>query len=145
MFSLITPNLRPDGSTNNKVSGSDLIFGGSGIAVARNAIGDATLTAAPSTTDLSQITTTPNGHANDSDAIVGDNGDIIRLVGINGQVAPPVGNLLLSGALGQAGMPVQSFNGFLRFNYDNYNDALGAVKGFSELIGSNSESTDACK
>lgn len=110
MFSLtdvsaiVARSLRPDGS--------DLIFGGSGVAIARNAIGDASIDA------NGNITTTANGHANDSDAIVGDNGDIIRLVGINGQVAPPVGNVILTGNIGQAGNPVQSFNGFLRFNYD---------------------------
>jgi hypothetical protein len=65
------------------------------------------------------IATSANGHANDADNIVGDNGDIIRLVGINGTaVATPVGLGLLSGSLTQAGMPVQSFNGFLMFNYD---------------------------
>jgi Ca2+-binding RTX toxin-like protein len=111
MFSLSTPSLRPDGS--------DLIFGGSGIAIARNAIGDATLQdAVPGNGDQSVIVTTANGHANDSDAIVGDNGDIIRLVGINGQVAPPVGAQVLVGSLTQAGNPVQSCNGFLSFNYD---------------------------
>ncbi len=112
LFSLTTPNLRPDGSTNGLVSGSDLIFGGSGTAVARNAIGDATVDS------NGNITTTPSGHANDSDAVVGDNGDIIRLVGVNGQVAPPVGALVVSGSLTQAGNPVQALNGFLQFNYD---------------------------
>ena len=112
MFSLTTPNLRPDGSVNGLVSGADLIFGGSGVAIARNAIGDATIDS------NGNITTTPNGHANDADAIVGDNGDIIRLVGINGQVAPPVGLRLLSRSISQAGNPVQSLNGLLFFNYD---------------------------
>jgi hypothetical protein len=104
-FSLTDRSLRPDDS--------DLIFGGSGTAIARNAIGDATIDS------NGNIATTANGHANDSDAIVGDNGDIIRLVGINGKVAAPVGNLVLTGSLGLAGNPVQSFNGFLRFNYDS--------------------------
>src|SRR5262249_41415341 len=89
MFSLKDPifaigqTLRPDDS--------DLIFGGSGTPIPRNAIGDATI---DRTTSL--ITNNPNGHANDSDAIVGDNGDIIRLVGVNGKVAPPVGQQIVT-------------------------------------------------
>src|SRR5262249_44334971 len=105
-----------------RTDSSDLIFGGSGTQIARNASGDATVDAS------SNIITTASGHAADADAIIGDIGDIIRLVGINGIVAPPVGNVVLTGNLGQAGMPVQSFNGLLRFNYDNYNDAAGTQK-----------------
>src|SRR4029079_14303254 len=56
MFSLTTPARRGDGT--------DLLFGGSGTTISLNNVGD----------------TTPSGHANDSDAIVGDNGDIYRLV-----------------------------------------------------------------
>src|SRR5262249_19314888 len=127
MFSLLTRDLRPDGSTNNKVSGTDLIFGGSGTAIARNAIGDATI-------DVNgNITTSPNGHANDSDAIVGDKGDIIRLVGVNGTAAPPAGqqtvaNLMMNAFLTTTAIPtvVQSYNGFLRFNYDTgTHDSVG--------------------
>jgi hypothetical protein len=114
MFNLATRAQRPDGS--------DLIFGGSGTQIARSAIGDATIDAA------GNITTTSNGHANDSDAIIGDNGDIIRLIGVNSTVAPPVGAAVVSGSLGQAGNPVQSLNGLLRYNYDNYNDGAGAAK-----------------
>jgi RTX calcium-binding nonapeptide repeat (4 copies) len=65
LFSLTTPDLRPDGN--------DLIFGGAGTRIDRN----------------NQVTS-PNDalfadqHARDADAIVGDNGDIFRLVGANG-------------------------------------------------------------
>ena len=122
MFNLLTAAQRPDSA--------DLIFGGSGTEIARNNIGDIGTTANPqnaATIDANgNITTTPNGHAADSDAIAGDNSDIIRLVGINGQVAPPVGSLVISGNTGLAGNPVQTSNGFLRFNYDDYNPAAGA-------------------
>ncbi|MDB5299554.1 MAG: type secretion target repeat protein, partial [Phycisphaerales bacterium] len=74
LFSLTTPAQRPDGS--------DVIFGGSGTHAARNDLGD--LTAA--------------GHARDADAIIGDNGNIFRLVGTGGV----------------------SLGRFLTFNYDNY-------------------------
>src|SRR5258708_14923570 len=57
-------------------------FGGSGTDVARLDMGDATV----------------NAHAHDSDAIVANNGDIIRLVGTSG--TPKVG--------------------FLAFAYDNF-------------------------
>ena len=60
LFSLITPDLRPDGS--------DLIFGGAGTDLARNNLGD-----------LSET-----GHARDADMILGDNGNIFRLVDTNG-------------------------------------------------------------
>ncbi|HEX5279640.1 MAG TPA: hypothetical protein VFW28_06150 [Micropepsaceae bacterium] len=85
----------------------DLIFGGSGTQIARNAIGDATI---DPTTQV--ITTTTNGHANDSDMILGDNGDIIRLVGVNHtQLAQRNGSGLVGG--------VATSNGFLSFNYDS--------------------------
>ena len=56
LFSLNLPSKRADGA--------DIIFGGSGTAIALSMTGD----------------TSANGHSNDSDAILGDNGDIIRLV-----------------------------------------------------------------
>src|SRR5205085_602549 len=65
--------------------GSDLIFGGSGTDVSRNDMGD----------------TSANGHANDADVILGDNGDIVRLVGTGGA----------------------DTGGFLSFAYDNYGAA----------------------
>ena len=92
LFTLNTRDLRPDGS--------DTIFGGSGTQIARNAIGDATIGSDGT------ITANPNGHANDSDMILGDNGDIFRLVGVNG-------------ALGGGG-GVATSNSFLAFNYDSY-------------------------
>ncbi|MDX6411835.1 MAG: hypothetical protein QOE91_1351, partial [Gaiellaceae bacterium] len=63
LFSLATPAQRADGS--------DLLFGGSGTLSDRNCTGDTACAAA----------TTTAQHAKDADAIVGDNGDIFRLVG----------------------------------------------------------------
>ncbi|HSG95209.1 MAG TPA: calcium-binding protein, partial [Afifellaceae bacterium] len=60
LFSLDTPERRPDGT--------DIIFGGAGTDLERSNDGD----------------TTANGHANDSDAILGDNGNIYRIVGTGG-------------------------------------------------------------
>ncbi|HYT95205.1 MAG TPA: hypothetical protein VEL76_41190, partial [Gemmataceae bacterium] len=94
-FGLTSKALRPDGSVNGNVSGSDLIFGGSGTMIVRNNPGDATVDPVTGV-----ITTTPSGHANDSDMILGDNGDIIRIVGINGVVTSPPA--------------------YQTFNYDNY-------------------------
>jgi Ca2+-binding RTX toxin-like protein len=69
MFGETTPEERPDGA--------DIIFGGAGGDISRNNSGDATVGSANS------LILTANGHATDSDTIVGDNGDIHRLVGIN--------------------------------------------------------------
>ncbi|NDV61616.1 LEPR-XLL domain-containing protein [Puniceicoccales bacterium CK1056] len=59
--------LRPDGS--------DIIFGGAGIDIARNDIGDAT---EDGVTHV--ITTDPTGHSRDADYIMGDNANVYRLV-----------------------------------------------------------------
>ena len=83
--------LRPDGS--------DLIFGGSGTALDRLGNGDVAL----------------GGNANDSDAIVGDNGDIIRLVGTNHTYGLSAGGVQVS------------TTGFLEFNYDLYRALPGAT------------------
>jgi Ca2+-binding RTX toxin-like protein len=67
-----------------RTDGEDMIFGGAGtvLDLARNNQGD----------------TSANGHARDADVILGDNGNIYRLVGTN----------------------VTDSGGFLEFNYDNY-------------------------
>ncbi len=62
LFSLATPERRPDGS--------DLLFGGSGTAIARLDAGDQTV----------------NAHANDADMLLGDNGNIFRIVATNDYV-----------------------------------------------------------
>jgi Ca2+-binding RTX toxin-like protein len=77
LFTLTTPAMRPDGS--------DVVFGGAGTRIARNDPGD----------------TTAGGHAADADYVLGDNGDIFRLVGTNHTDA----------------------GGFLTFNYDTYGPA----------------------
>ncbi|MCL5735095.1 MAG: hypothetical protein M1274_05810, partial [Actinobacteria bacterium] len=88
--------LRPDGT--------DLIFGGAGTDIARNDLGD----------------TSTSGHARDADVIIGDNGNIFRLVGVNGQVG--VGDTRIAIA-----------DGYLAFNYDNY-DAFRIVARAAELL-----------
>ena len=75
LFSLTSPTLRPDGA--------DLIFGGAGTRHRPQRLA---------------ATRPASGHARDADAIVGDNGNIFRLVGTNG---------VDTGA-------------YLTFNYDNY-------------------------
>ncbi|MEW6158482.1 MAG: hypothetical protein AB1813_13700, partial [Verrucomicrobiota bacterium] len=86
LFGLSDRLQRPDGS--------DLIFGGSGNEIDRNDDGNLAAT----------------GHAHDADVILGDNGVIFRIVGVNG-------------AVGVAGTTVQSFNGLLAFAYDNFSAA----------------------
>lgn len=72
-----------------RADGSDTIFGGDGTDILRNTMGD----------------TSANGHARDADVILGDNGRIFRLIGINGAVT------------GQ----------FLVFAYDNSPGATGRI------------------
>ncbi|OQB78614.1 MAG: Bifunctional hemolysin/adenylate cyclase precursor [Planctomycetes bacterium ADurb.Bin126] len=103
LYGLDLPTQRPDGS--------DLLFGGAGTDIARNDIGDAVTARSPllpsgAADDL--ILTAPGGHAHDSDAMIGDNGRILRLVGIHGVQRTADGN---------AG-DVWSTGGFLNFNYD---------------------------
>ena len=92
LFSLTTPGLRPDGL--------DSIFGGAGTDISRNNLGDASLNLAGDT-----IVTQATGHSRDADMILGDNGNIFRLVGTNG---------------GNSG-------NYLTFNYDNYNAGTGST------------------
>jgi len=76
LFGYITPAQRQDGS--------DIIFGGAGTDITRNNLGDES----------------EQGHARDADMILGDNGNIFRLVGINGVYV----------------------SNYLTFGYDNYTD-----------------------
>jgi Ca2+-binding RTX toxin-like protein len=69
--------------------GADLLFGGAGLDLARNDAGD----------------TSSTGHARDADAIIGDNGNIFRIVGSNGA----------------------NSGDFLAFTYDNYNGGTGTA------------------
>ncbi len=85
---LETSAQRPDGS--------DLIFGGAGTAYARNDEGDLSA----------------DGHARDADMILGDNGNIYRLVGTYGT----------------------SSDVFLTFNYDNNLSGLRIIPRAAELI-----------
>ncbi|MEI6240823.1 MAG: hypothetical protein WCR51_10565 [Planctomycetia bacterium] len=74
LFGLTTAAQRPDGG--------DVIYGGSGTRVGRNDLGDLS----------------PSGHARDADVILGDNGRIFRVVGLNGVAT----------------------GGYLQFTYDTY-------------------------
>jgi Ca2+-binding RTX toxin-like protein len=87
LFGLTTRDQRPDGS--------DTIYGGNGDMLERNNMGD----------------TSAMGHARDADMILGDNGNIYRLVGTNGT------------GTGQ----------YLTFNYDNYG-AMKIIPRAAELL-----------
>jgi len=91
MFGETTAAERPDGA--------DLIFGGAGTDISHNNVGDATVGSDGT------ITPAANGHSRDADMILGDNGDIHRLVGVNGAVG-----------VGSSGVAIS--RGFLAFNYD---------------------------
>jgi hypothetical protein len=77
LFSLTTPDLRPDGTNvDDPAAGSlgnrnDIIFGGAGTEILRNEVGN-------------EIDEGDDSHSRDADMILGDNGNIFRLVGSNG-------------------------------------------------------------
>jgi Ca2+-binding RTX toxin-like protein len=98
LFSLSTPAVRPDSS--------DLIFGGSGTEIGRNDLGD----------------TSANGHSHDADMIIGDDGNIYRLVGVNGVIGGTAPGIAYSA-------------GFLSYNYDNYpNETEKIIARAAQLI-----------
>jgi Ca2+-binding RTX toxin-like protein len=99
-----------DGS--DRPDGADVIYGGNGDLTVRNGLGD----------------TSAEGHARDADMILGDNGNIYRLVGVNiNQIAPSSGASTVGGV-------VATFNGFLAFNYDNYSGMSKIIPRAAELI-----------
>jgi Ca2+-binding RTX toxin-like protein len=98
LFSLDTPAQRPDGQ--------DAIFGGNGDVTARNDYGEQVMDDQGSPIDDALR------HARDADMIIGDNGKVFRLVGIDGED---------SGSL-------------LTFNYDNYSDQLRIVVRAAHLL-----------
>jgi Ca2+-binding RTX toxin-like protein len=117
LFGLNTAQKRPDGS--------DLVFGGAGTDIQRNDFGDATV----GTNGV--VSVNAGGHARDADTLIGDNGLILRLVGVNGTqrgLGDVVGNV--ANAATTAG--VSSTGGFLNFNYDN--QALGSGAGNHRII-----------
>ncbi|MEO6021102.1 MAG: calcium-binding protein [Knoellia sp.] len=126
-FSLTTPDLRPDGLPfptraylPGDDRGADLIFGGAGTQVGLNnqTSGVVSTPAAPGGV-LADLTTAANMHARDADTIVGDNGRIVRIVGVNGVDVNPSG----SGQT-QAGQA-----NYVTFNYDTYGPQRLVVRG----------------
>ncbi|HZF78881.1 MAG TPA: hypothetical protein VEZ89_03735, partial [Rubrivivax sp.] len=107
LFGLVLATQRPDGS--------DLLFGGAGTDIARNDIGDATTGTSPGSSVADLILNARGGHAHDADVIVGDNGRILRLVGVNAGTEAQRGNADSLQATG-----VSSTGGFLNYNYDIY-------------------------
>ncbi|MEG4104110.1 DUF4347 domain-containing protein, partial [Microcoleus sp. Pol17C6] len=77
-------------------TGQDTIFGGAGTQIDRNNLGDQSA----------------EGHARDADAIVGDNGNIFRLVGTKGNYSGK----------------------FLNFTYDNYSKSLQIIPRAIQLL-----------
>ncbi len=111
--------------------GSDLLFGGAGIDITRNDIGDATTgrsAGLPTAAADDLIRTKAGGHAHDADTLVGDNGNILRLVGINGTQRSN-GDFIASQANPGTLFGVSSTGGFLNFNYDLYGPAVDSGVG----------------
>ncbi|MEO1639795.1 MAG: hypothetical protein AAFU41_11175 [Pseudomonadota bacterium] len=85
-----------NGAETDRPDGSDMLFGGAGTDTSRNNLGDESA----------------EGHARDADTIVGDNGNIYRLVGINGN----------------------DDGAYLTFNYDTYSTELKIIPRAVELL-----------
>jgi Ca2+-binding RTX toxin-like protein len=99
LYGLGSPTQRPDGS--------DTIFGGNGDLFGRNDAGDG----ATYTNETGGPLAAADRHARDADVILGDNGNIYRLVGINGTVT-----------------------GALTFAYDTYSATRHIVVRAAELL-----------
>ena len=93
-FSLVTPDLRPDGLQSPALNyqpghdrGADILFGGAGSRIGINdETSGGTNASTPGTGGTLAGGTVPaDMDARDADTIVGDNGRIIRIVGINRQ------------------------------------------------------------
>ncbi|GGO80245.1 hypothetical protein GCM10011348_16530 [Marinobacterium nitratireducens] len=112
-------DLRPDSS--------DWLFGGAGTQINRNNGFDPDAGEAPNVDQFgADIVVTvdtdyQDKHARDSDAIVGDNGDIIRIVGINGDDVNPHPE---TNPLAQ---------NYVTFNYDDYGTEKIVVRGIRLL------------
>ena len=106
----VSPAVLAKADPLGRPDGSDLIFGGSGTRTGRNDLGAATI---DGTSQV--ITTTPTGHADDSDMILADNGDIIRLVAKQAIATTPM-------------WTVNPAPQFLTFNYDNYGNTKIIVR-----------------
>ncbi|MBL8480623.1 MAG: hypothetical protein JNJ60_00385, partial [Rhodocyclaceae bacterium] len=119
-FSLTLPDNRPDDS--------DWITGGAGTQLARNNGFSATANTDGDNNNYGEdVVTVTDGtafnskHGRDSDAIVGDNGDIVRIVGVNHADVNP--------------NPETNPNGqnYVTFNYDNYGGEKIVVRGIRLL------------
>jgi len=93
-----------DPDANDLGRRNDIIFGGAGTDVARNDLGDSDIV-------NGNVIVAENGHSRDADMILGDNGNIFRLVGTNGTDG----------------------GAFLTFKYDNYG-SLKLIPRAAELL-----------
>ena len=114
LFGFVLATQRPDGS--------DLLFGGAGTDITRNDIGEATTARSaglPSTSPNDLILNAKASHAQDADVIVGDNGRILRLVGVNATTTTG-GPLATQRASADSIQPsgASSTGGFLNYNWD---------------------------
>ncbi|MEO6494544.1 MAG: hypothetical protein ABIP99_17070 [Ilumatobacteraceae bacterium] len=126
-FSLVTPDLRPDGVpypaswyAPGDDRGADIIFGGAGTQIGIN--NQTSGTASVPGLDggiLADGTVAANMHARDADTIVSDNGRIIRIVGTNGLDVNPSG----------PGQTTAGQANYVTFNYDNYGPQRLVVRG----------------
>jgi hypothetical protein len=99
-FGVATTVLNPQLRGDLRPDGADFLFGGAGTQIDRNDL------------DTPLGTIAADAHARDADTIVGDNGNIIRIVGINHSDVCPRFPTPCS--------PTSSTGRYVTFNYDNY-------------------------
>ena len=122
------PDERPDGLASPSAAylpgddrGADILFGGAGTQIGINNQTSGTASAPGLAGGILADSTAPaNMDARDADTIVGDNGRIIRIVGVNGNDI----NGNASGDIGVRRAPAhRPLPNYVTFNYDTYGDA----------------------
>jgi hypothetical protein len=134
-FSLDTADKRPDGLANPALAylpghdrGADILFGGAGSRIGINdqTTGGGSLPSTPTTGgSLADATAATDMDARDADTIVGDNGRIIRIVGINHTDVNGNANV------GQTNIPPTTGPNYVTFVYDAFG---GASAGTQRLV-----------
>ncbi|MFZ1880264.1 MAG: Calx-beta domain-containing protein [Gaiellaceae bacterium] len=136
-------NMRPDGGdyptdgspfqSGKGDVGHDLIYGGAGTQISMdNVVGDKNADGSAAA-GLGDLTTSADMHARDSDTIVGDNGDIVRIVGFGGAGGGDVAGCADKMCLNKlnpvitdptAPLPASSVLRYVTYNFDNYDPAV---------------------
>jgi hypothetical protein len=132
-FSSSGANMRPDGGDYSPVNGSpipngtgdvgrDTIYGGAGTQIGiDNVVGDFKSDGTAAAL-LADATLVKDMHARDSDSIVGDNGDIIRIVGLGGAGGGDVAGCTDKSC--ETLLNDRTRLRYITYNFDNYDSSV---------------------